>query len=89
MPTPTAPTCRVIRSPDVYTGKQAFTYRTGITAETTGSRGISMHLLNIPPGERARAHLHERPRERRLRHQRHVRNVVRRKSRGARVRQRR
>ena len=59
MPTPTAPTCRVIRSPDVYTGKQAFTYRTGITAETTGSRGISMHLLNIPPGERARAHQHE------------------------------
>ena len=50
---------QVIRSQAVYTGKQAFTYRTGVAAENTGARGICMHLLNIPPGERARAHLHE------------------------------
>lgn len=59
MPAPTAQTCKLIRSQAVFTGKQAFTYRKGITAENTGSRGLSMHLLSIPPGERAKAHLHE------------------------------
>ena len=59
MPSPTAQTCKLIRSQGVFTGKQAFTYRTGVTAESAGSLGICMHLLSIPPGERARAHLHE------------------------------
>jgi uncharacterized RmlC-like cupin family protein len=49
----------VIRSQEVYKGKQDFTYRTGVTAETTGARGICMHLLTIPPGDRARAHVHD------------------------------
>ena len=59
MPSSSAPTCKLIRSQKHYTGKQAFAYRTGITAESAGARGICMHLLNIPPGGRARAHLHE------------------------------
>ena len=59
MPSTTAPTCKVIRSQEVYKGKQDFTYRKGVTAETTGARGICMHLLTIPPGERARAHVHD------------------------------
>ena len=42
-----------------YDGKQGLTYFAGISAETTGARGICMHLLRIPPGTRARAHLHE------------------------------
>ncbi len=54
-----APTCKVVRSRELYTGKQALTYRTGVAAENTGSRGICMHLLAMPPGQRARAHLHE------------------------------
>jgi len=49
----------VIRGRGTYEGKQALTYVSGIAAETTGSQGICMHLLNIPPKERAKAHLHE------------------------------
>jgi len=53
------PTCRVIRAADTYGGKQGLTYFCGIAAETVGSKGICMHLLTIPPGGRAKAHLHE------------------------------
>lgn len=59
MPSTTGPTCKLIRSQKQYTGKQEFTYREGVMAENTGARGLCMHLLSIPPGERARAHLHD------------------------------
>lgn len=52
--------CKVIQTGETYTGKQAFTYFAGISAENTGAQGICMHLLMIPPGGRAKAHLHER-----------------------------
>jgi len=52
-------TCRVVRAEDTYGGKQGLTYFCGIAAETVGSRSICMHLLTIPPGGRAKAHLHE------------------------------
>ena len=51
--------CRVIRAADSYDGKQGLTYFCGIAAETVGAKGICMHLLTIPPGARAKAHLHE------------------------------
>lgn len=52
--------CRLIRpGATSYAGKQGFDYIEGITAETTGSKGICMMLLTIPPGARAKAHLHE------------------------------
>ncbi len=51
--------CRVIRATDTYDGKQGLTYFCGVAAETVGSKGICMHLLTIPPGARAKAHLHE------------------------------
>ncbi len=41
-----------------YAGKQGFSYFEGIARETTGSQGICMHLLIVPPGARARAHKH-------------------------------
>ena len=48
------------RSPEpAYDGKQGFSYFEGIAAETVGSTGICMHLLTIPPGGRAKAHMHE------------------------------
>ena len=53
------PTCRLFRSGETYSGKQGFDYRAGVSAETAGARGICMHLLTIPPGGRAHAHLHE------------------------------
>ena len=60
MDTKHQPTCSVVPRGKTYTGKQAFNYFAGISAENTGSHGICMHLLIIPPGERAKAHLHER-----------------------------
>jgi len=55
----TDPTCKVIHSGEKYTGNQAFTYFAGISAENCGTQGICMHLLTIPPGGRAKAHLYE------------------------------
>lgn len=51
--------CRVINAENTYDGKQGLTYFCGIAAETVGSKGICMHLLTVPPGGRAKAHLHE------------------------------
>lgn len=51
-------TCRVVRFDQTFEGKQGLSYFAGIAAETVGSTGICMHLL-IPPGGRAKAHLHE------------------------------
>lgn len=51
-------TCRVIRPGGSYDGKQGLSYFEGIARETVGATGICMHLLTIPPGSRAKAHLH-------------------------------
>ncbi|MGN6549906.1 MAG: cupin domain-containing protein [Pararhizobium sp.] len=53
-----SPTCRLVRTGDTYDGKQGFSYFQGIAAETVGSTGLCMHLLTIPPGKRAKAHMH-------------------------------
>jgi uncharacterized RmlC-like cupin family protein len=53
------PTCRLFRPDDSYAGKQGFSYFHGISAERAGSRAICMHTLTIPPGQRAKAHLHD------------------------------
>ena len=55
----TQPTCQIVRPQSTYDGKQGFSYFEGISAQSTGSQGICMHLLTIPPGGRAKAHLHE------------------------------
>ena len=59
MSTSPKPICRVIRPASTYQGKQGLSYFAGIAAETVGSAGICMHLLTLPPGARAKAHLHE------------------------------
>ena len=53
------PTCHIVRPNHTYDGKQGLSYFQGIAAETVGAKGICMHLLTIPPGVRAKAHLHE------------------------------
>jgi uncharacterized RmlC-like cupin family protein len=53
------PTCRLVKPDATYDGKQGLSYFQGISAETVGASGICMHLLTIPPGARAKAHLHE------------------------------
>jgi len=50
--------CQVFRPSESYSGKQGLEYFSGISAENAGSAGICMHLLTIPPGQRAKAHLH-------------------------------
>lgn len=55
----TQPTCQLVRPQSTYEGKQGFSYFEGISAQRTGSQAICMHLLVIPPGGRAKAHLHE------------------------------
>ncbi len=53
------PSCAVIHQGETYLGKQALTYFTGISAQNCGAQKICMHVLTIPPGGRAKAHLHE------------------------------
>lgn len=53
------PGCHVVRPGDAFAGKQGLDYFEGIAAETVGSTGICMHLVTMPPGARAKAHLHE------------------------------
>lgn len=53
------PTCAVVRNGGGFRGKQGLDYFEGISAETVGACGICMHMLTIPPGGRAKAHLHE------------------------------
>ncbi len=50
--------CRVIRSGEAYQGLQGLTYLAGLTGASAGARGISMVVGTIPPGGRAKAHLH-------------------------------
>lgn len=59
MTTQPKPTCTVMRAGETYKGKQAFTYFAGISSANSSAQGICMHLLTIPPGGRAKAHLHE------------------------------
>ncbi len=51
--------CRLIRPSESYDGKQGFSYIEGISAESAGTSGIAMMLVTVPPGGRAKAHLHE------------------------------
>jgi uncharacterized RmlC-like cupin family protein len=54
-----AAACRVVRGDGTYEGRQGLTYFSGISAESVGASGICMHVLRLPPGARAKAHLHE------------------------------
>jgi uncharacterized RmlC-like cupin family protein len=58
MSEPSERTCRVVRPSGTYAGKQGLSYFEGIARETVGAEAICMHLLTIPPGGRAKAHMH-------------------------------
>jgi uncharacterized RmlC-like cupin family protein len=53
-----ASTCHVVRGGTPFQGKQGLMYTPAISAETVGSKGIHMQLVNLPPGGRAKAHKH-------------------------------
>ena len=50
---------QVISRGDTYQGKQGIAFFAGVSSETAGSMGLCIHLLEIPPGGRARSHRHE------------------------------
>ena len=51
--------CIALRPGRLAHSKQGHHSFEGISAQSVGSRGICMHVIEIPPGGRARAHLHE------------------------------
>lgn len=55
-----ARSCQLIGAGSTYQGRQGLSYLHGISKETVGAEGICMHVLNMPPGARAKPHLHER-----------------------------
>ncbi|HWO22093.1 MAG TPA: cupin domain-containing protein [Kofleriaceae bacterium] len=49
----------MLRTLETFRAKTGLPYRFGLTQETVGALGLSMHVISIPPGERALAHKHE------------------------------
>lgn len=56
----TRPAQRVValRAEQAVMTRQQLPYFLGVSARTTGSRGLSMHMVVIPPGARAAPHSH-------------------------------
>jgi uncharacterized RmlC-like cupin family protein len=52
-------TVRAIRPDREVTTRQRLPYFVGVSGETVGARGLSMHLVVIPPGARADPHFHQ------------------------------
>jgi uncharacterized RmlC-like cupin family protein len=48
----------LVRNQRTYEGMQGLTYGEGIFAENCGARQLCLHTLRIPPGGRAKVHLH-------------------------------
>ncbi len=51
--------CTLIPPGGRYSGRQGLDYGAGVSAQSAGARALCMHRLTIPPGGRAKAHLHE------------------------------
>lgn len=51
--------CRIVRTAEGFHGKQGLDYFSGVSFESCGSKAICMHMLVMPPGARAKAHLHQ------------------------------
>ena len=51
-------TVQAVRPDTEVATRQRLPYFIGISGQTVGARGLSMHLVVIPPGARAEPHLH-------------------------------
>ncbi len=51
--------CVVIERGRAHHGKQDLDYFEGVSAQSAGSTGLCMHVVNIPPLARAKPHLHQ------------------------------
>jgi uncharacterized RmlC-like cupin family protein len=54
----TEPTVMTVRPDHEVLTRQRLPYFIGVSAETVGARGLSMHLVVIPPGASSEAHAH-------------------------------
>ncbi|HEY8635047.1 MAG TPA: cupin domain-containing protein [Candidatus Dormibacteraeota bacterium] len=50
--------CMLIRAGDESEGKTGVRYAAGVSAASAGARGLCLEIATLPPGARARAHLH-------------------------------
>jgi uncharacterized RmlC-like cupin family protein len=57
-PTASPPTVVAVRPDRELLTRQRLPYFVGVSGETTGSRGLSMHIVVIPPGGVAAPHRH-------------------------------
>jgi uncharacterized RmlC-like cupin family protein len=48
----------LVRNQRTYEGQQGLTYGEGIFADNAGAQHLCLHTLRIPPGGRAKVHLH-------------------------------
>jgi uncharacterized RmlC-like cupin family protein len=55
---PDTSTCRLVQADQQFEGRQGLTYAVGISAESVGSKRVHIQMATIPPGARAKAHLH-------------------------------
>ncbi|MBO9741378.1 cupin domain-containing protein [Xanthomonas axonopodis pv. begoniae] len=51
-------TCRVLRANDATLAAQGVHYAMGICAQSVGATHLSLHMVTIAPGARAKPHLH-------------------------------
>lgn len=51
---------RVLKGAPGYKAEQGSHYAPGISAETVGSRVLWFGMVSLPPGQRTKAHIHER-----------------------------
>lgn len=51
--------CVVIAKGQAYRSKQNLQTFEGVSAESAGSKALCLHVITIPPGGRAKPHLHE------------------------------
>jgi uncharacterized RmlC-like cupin family protein len=51
-------TCVLIRPKEARQGKQGLDYFEGVSAQTAGAKRLCLHIVSIPPLDRAKPHLH-------------------------------
>jgi uncharacterized RmlC-like cupin family protein len=56
----TPPEATVVRGGEPYRSSQGTVYAPGISAQTIGSKALFLGIVTLPPGERTKAHIHER-----------------------------
>jgi uncharacterized RmlC-like cupin family protein len=50
--------CTLVRPGEAAEGTTGVTYAAGVSARTTGARGLCLELATLPPGATGRAHVH-------------------------------